>query len=247
MMTSTTFLSLLKACLFPPGGVATALLVSILISRWAPRTGFWLGVVSVIMFIVLSMPRVSVWLSHPNEQFSPITTEQWHEAQAIVVLGGGRSAPIPGQAPERINLDTFARVAKAAELERKTHLPILLTGGRPGGELRSEAELMKNSLQENFGIHASWLENNSRNTRENAQLSLPLLRANHIHTIVVVTTAFHMARAKRNFERCGFRVLAAPSGFSTSPPGIMGWFPSALGLAQSQRALQEYVGWWVGR
>ncbi|MGJ8517376.1 YdcF family protein [Carnimonas bestiolae] len=245
-MTSTTLLSLLKALLFPPGGVVVGLVIAALIARGWPRVGAALAVVIGVVFLLLCIPRVSLWLSAPIERVSAAAPAQWNRAGAIVVLGGGRAAA-SSKEPERLNLDSFARVAEAARIARATKLPLLLTGGAPGGERRSEAQLMAQALDQSFAQQPRWLENDSRNTAENARYSATILKENGIDTVVLVTTAFHMARAQRDFERAGIHVIAAPTGFSSTPPGVLGWLPSTLGLAQSQRALHEAIGWLVGR
>ncbi|WP_025733826.1 YdcF family protein [Carnimonas nigrificans] len=245
-MTTTTLLAVFKALIFPPGGVIVGLAMATLIARGWPRVGITLAVMIGAAFLILCIPRVSLWLSAPIERITPAAPAQWSNAGAIVVLGGGRAAA-SSRSPERINLDSFARVAEAARIARITHLPILLTGGAPGGERASEAQLMAQALSDSFAQQPRWLENDSRNTAENACYSAAILKERGIETVVLVTTAFHMARAQRDFERAGIKVIAAPTGFSSAPPGLLGWLPSTLGLAQSQRALHEAVGWLAGR
>ncbi|ANF58467.1 YdcF family protein [Halotalea alkalilenta] len=244
---STSLLAVLKSIVLPPGGLVTALLFAALLWRWWPRTAIALAIAVSLAFIALCTPRVSLWLSAPIERIAPAPASDWRGAQAIVVLGGGRASALPGRSRERVNLDTFARVAEAARISRHTRLPILVTGGRPGGERRSEAQLMNDALIETFGMPSRWLENHSHNTRENALYSALILREHKVRKVILVTSAFHMARAERNFERLGFEVVPAPVSFSSAPPGLRGWLPSSLGLAQSQRALHEYLGWIAGR
>lgn len=245
-MTATTLLAVCKALLFPPGGVIVGLALATLLARSWPRLGTLLALLIGATFLLLCTPRFSLWLSAPIERIAAAPAAEWHTAGAVVVLGGGRAAASPKE-PERINLDSFARVAEGARIARAAELPLLLSGGSPGGERLSEAQLMAQALNDSFAQTPRWLENNSRNTAENAHYSAAILRENGIDTVVLVTTAFHMARAKRDFERAGLKVVAAPSGFSSAPPGILGWLPSTLGLAQSQRALHEAAGWLAGR
>jgi uncharacterized SAM-binding protein YcdF (DUF218 family) len=97
-----------------------------------------------------------------------------------------------------------------ARLARKTGLPILVTGGAPGGRT-PEAQLMKSVLEEEFHIPVQWVENASLDTRQNARNSAGLLQPAGIRRILLVTHAAHMRRARNAFESQGFVVTAAPT------------------------------------
>ena len=63
--------------------------------------------------------------------------------------------------------------------------------------------------------------------------------------IILVTSAFHMRRAKMLFERQGFEVEPFPVDFQTSDRptlNILSFIPSAQALAKSETAMREGVG-----
>tara|TARA_Y100001968_G_C19385342_1_gene732541 strand:- start:690 stop:989 length:300 start_codon:yes stop_codon:yes gene_type:complete len=64
--------------------------------------------------------------------------------------------------------------------------------------------------------------------------------------ILLVTSAFHMQRAKRQFERQGFIVHPFPVDFKTSKTSNLinptKWMPSARNLSRSSKALREMLG-----
>ena len=65
--------------------------------------------------------------------------------------------------------------------------------------------------------------------------------------ILLVTSAFHMHRAQRLFERQGFKVLPFPVDFQARADGTLWrdptqWLPSARALDDSSRALRELIG-----
>ncbi|MAQ36033.1 MAG: hypothetical protein CMO21_02250 [Thioclava sp.] len=67
------------------------------------------------------------------------------------------------------------------------------------------AEVMAAALRETGIPHARLLlETRSRNTSENARLSLDLARPKPGETSLLVTSAFHMRRAMASFERAGW-------------------------------------------
>ena len=68
-------------------------------------------------------------------------------------------------------------------------------------------------------------------------------------TVVLVTSAFHLPRAKRLFERQGLQVLPFPVDFQARGAWAghpladpLNWIPSADGLERSSRALREAIG-----
>src|ERR1035437_7545753 len=71
---------------------------------------------------------------------------------------------------------TLERVRYAAKLFRETGKPILVTGGIPGGiGARSEGEIMRDILQDEFHVPVRWVENQAQESKQNALLSAPLL------------------------------------------------------------------------
>jgi len=63
--------------------------------------------------------------------------------------------------------------------------------------------------------------------------------------IILVTSAFHMRRARMLFERQGFEVEPFPVDFQTSDRptiNVLSFIPSAHALAKSETAMREGVG-----
>ncbi len=113
---------------------------------------------------------------------------------------------------------------------------MLLSGGD------HEAETMARAYP---GEGEVWLEDQSTDTHENAELSAPILQAHGVKTIILVTHAFHMRRARRAFERLGFEVRPAATGRSSRgrwSGGIFLVLPSADALYASSSALEEWLG-----
>lgn len=164
--------------------------------------------------------------------------------RAIVVLSGGMHRAPPERGGDMIGEDTLERVRHAANLYRETHLPILVAGGPMPGSTKTLAQTMSESLQRDFGIAVTWEENESQTTFENAKYSASILGAAGINSIYLVTHAAHMPRAVEIFERCGFQVVPASTGFTlpTQNPTLYSLMPRAYYLADSSRALRELIG-----
>ena len=75
----------------------------------------------------------------------------------------------------------------------------------------TEAKLMADSLQEDFGVTVRWQEGRSRTTWENAQFTAELLQPLGLKRVVVVTQAWHMPRSVWSFEAAGLSVEDLPA------------------------------------
>ena len=132
----------------------------------------------------------------------------------IIVLGGGedaRASAYWGQMQFNEGGDRFA--AGLALARQFPDARLLFAGG--SGALRdlAGADVSEASIAERFfldqGIDPDrlLLEGRSRNTSENARLSLTLANPEADDTWVLVTSAFHMPRAMRSFEAAGWTGL----------------------------------------
>ena len=134
--------------------------------------------------------------------------------RAVIILGGGTVRDgVAAPDRERLKEGTLQRVLEGARIARGTGLPVLVSGGIPIGLNRPEAHVMRDVLQEQFGVSVRWVEDQSRDTADNARMSATLLRTAGISEIVLVTHAYHMTRARLAFEAAGFVVTAAPHDF----------------------------------
>jgi uncharacterized SAM-binding protein YcdF (DUF218 family) len=107
---------------------------------------------------------------------------------------------------------------------------------------------MKDVLENDFFVPVRWVEVESENTWQNAQLSYAILQPQGITTVCLVTQAWHMPRAVTAFEKAGFRVIPAPTGFTTTYKlSPLDFLPRARGLGNSFVALHEWIGrlWYV--
>ncbi|WP_456267713.1 YdcF family protein [Kushneria sp. AK178] len=246
-------LTLLKMYILPPGIIIVALLFALVIVwRWRRHWGQRLAIAVVLVFWALSTSRVADLLMDPLETAVPIATQQqWHQAQAIVILSGGR---LFGQSQlndfDDVTPMAMQRLADGARVKRETDLPVLVAGGggQRGTRRPPEADLMAFRFESSFGLPVRWREIQSHNTEQNALYSGRILREENIDTIILVTSAWHMPRAARAFENEGLEVLAAPTGFTARAGFSLSSFsPSVTALEHSYWALHEYLGLIAGR
>ena len=115
--------------------------------------------------------------------------------------------------------------------------------------MQPESSVMAELLQQ-LGVPAAAIlqETRSRTTRENRDFSLPILQANGIRRILLVTSALHMPRALALFRATALDVIPAPTDFEIHTPDNthpLRWLPDAQALADGSRAFKEYLGRWV--
>jgi uncharacterized SAM-binding protein YcdF (DUF218 family) len=200
-------------------------------------------VASLTGLFLRSMPIVATTLAGLLENRPARGTDDLVDAQAIVILGAGSYRAAPEYAGDTVGAVTLERVRWGARLHRLSGLPILVSGGSPFATRTSEAAQMKAALNEDFYTDVKWLEEKSFNTFESARYAKQQLAAAKIDRIALVTHAIHMRRARLVFQQAGFRVIEAPTGFSTMhPPGILNYLPCAQGLELSRSALYEAIG-----
>ena len=236
---------LIKVFVLPPGLLVALGVAGGLIYPRHRGLGRGLLIVTLLLTWLLSMPLFAAWAARPFETHAPLTAPAVDTARggAIVVLGGGayRDAPEYGGA-DNVRPLTLERLRYGAHLQRLTHLPLVVSGGYAPHMASSEAQLMKRALEEDFGVPVAALEDRSNNTAQNARLSRA---AFSYRTIVLVTHAMHMQRAKRQFEQAGFVVVPAPLGYVSTHSldyVLSDFLPSLQGLMNSHYVIYEAAG-----
>ena len=231
----------LTALVLPPAGLLVVAAIGLALQGSWPRMGRSLAWAGVLLLTTLSLPVVSQALLRALDNDPAIDLAQSPGAQAIVILGGGVRRAAPEYGGDTLGRLTLERVRYGALLARKTGLPVLVTGGVVYGGI-PEAVLMKQALENEFGIPVKWREAKSRNTRENAVNSAAILLAADIHRVILVAHGFDMRRAKAEFAAAGLKVIAAPIGMpSASYDSPLELLPSAAALQGSYYALYELL------
>jgi uncharacterized SAM-binding protein YcdF (DUF218 family) len=234
---------LASVALLPPFSLLLLLACGLLILRRRPRLGRSLILLATGTLYLLSTSWVAGMLQNSLEISAPINLAQLKTADAIVVLAGGSyydAAEYGGDTPNATSLE---RLRYAVRLHRTSGLPILVTGGKPSGGSLAEGHVLRQVLEDEYGIAPRWVEDAARTTWENARLSAPLLRQAGVQRIVLVTHAWHLRRALPLFESQGFDVIPAGTRFAGSGiDSVFDVLPAANGLRDSTFALHEWLG-----
>jgi len=173
---------------------------------------------------------------------------QGKQPVAIVVLGGGMERYAPEYGVSSLNTISLERLRYGLWLARETGAPVMFSGGVGWGltDATPEAQIAAQIAAQEFGRPLKWLEDKSRDTRENAAHAVAMLKSAGINHVLLVTHDFHMARASRAFgEAAGeaIRIEPAPMGLAKgSSASWSAWLPSTRGMTQVHNVLHEIVG-----
>jgi uncharacterized SAM-binding protein YcdF (DUF218 family) len=175
----------------------------------------------------------------------------------IVILGGGEDAPIAFKRNAHALNEAGERISEAVALSvALPNIKIVFSGGSgflfPSGP--SEGQAVAKMLR-SMGIadHRLTIEDQSRDTYENATLTRDLIKPRADERWLLVTSAWHMPRAMGTFRKAGFAVEPWPVDYRTGGwSDALSYFASPPeGLRRIDVAAREYVGllalWFKGR
>lgn len=233
---------LLASLVLPPSGPLLLALAGLFLIPFRPRLGRGLVVLALLVLTVLSLPVVGDGALRSLEIYPAVRPDQLRPAQAIVILAGGTYPDAPEYGGDTVSPLSLVRSRYGAVLARATGLPVLVAGGAVFHG-RPEARSMEALLTQEFKVPVRFVEDASRDTRENARLSAAMLKEAGITHIALVSHAFHMPRAVPLFEAEGLTVIPAPTAYTTDGgDDIFDWLPSATALKNSAYFFHEWLG-----
>jgi uncharacterized SAM-binding protein YcdF (DUF218 family) len=235
--------SVIKYLVLPPLGFLLLIAVGWLISRRWRRPGQVMMGLGLFLLYLVSTPLVASALlrSHQVYPALPVGSHD-RDVGAIVVLSGNLRRDAPEYGGDTVGSLTLQRLRYGAKLHRETGLPLLVTGGLLRGSSAPIAEVMEQTLRDEFKVSTAWIETASRNTYENAKYSSEILRAAGIERVYLVTHAWHMPRAKSIFEAEGLNVVPAPTMFLPELPFELSYLlPTAGGVSMGYFAIYEWL------
>ncbi|MES3013588.1 MAG: YdcF family protein [Pseudomonadota bacterium] len=168
---------------------------------------------------------------------------------AIIVLGGGLEPFAPEYGVSNLHHVSLERLRYGVWLSRETGLPLGFSGGVGWAQpdATAEAQVAARIAAREFGRPLTFIEDDSRDTRENAMRTIALLRPTGIRHIVLVTNGFHMPRAQNAFEVAAagneMRIEAAPMGLARNLEApVLRWLPSSGGMTDVRSIVRELLG-----
>lgn len=262
MLGIETWKPFITALLLPPVPLLLLLLIGARVMFRRRGVGWLFILVGVIGIWLTSATSVAHLVSrlalHPPPALSSARIQalradvKTKTTVAIVVLGGGVEAYAPEYGVSSLGWRSLERLRYGLWLARETGAPVAFSGGAGWEESSTtpEARVAANVAAQDFHHPLKWVEDQSRDTHENAIRSVALLREAGIKRIVLVTHDWHMPRAIANFQAAAggnMAIEAAPMGLakSTAARGL-DWMPSANGFVQMRAVLREIAGRFFG-
>ncbi|MCA0048712.1 YdcF family protein [Mesorhizobium sp. B283B1A] len=214
---------------------------------------------SVLAFLILAL---SAWTSLGAMMLNPLE-ERFprpplpQKVDGIIVLGGGFEGAINLARGGYELSGSGDRMVETAILARRfPQAKVVVSGGNGSLFLDGEGDAdTAPRLLGPLGVSTDRLvlEDKSRNTYENAIFSRKLVEPKPGETWLLVTSAFHMPRAKALFDKAGFPTVPWPVDYRTSGKEGVGLFRdnAADSLENTTMAIREWTGlfayWLSGR
>ena len=195
----------------------------------AALAGFWLLSCSVVTRLI-GVPL-------EGDEALPADTLELGGCDAVVLLGGGMGAHAAcGRAEMMSAADRVWEAARQWKAHQNGDLKLTLSGG---GVDVSTVPLLKD-----LGVDEKAIAffPDARNTEEEARM----IAASGFRRVRLVTSAWHMPRAKMLFEREGIDVVPAPTDYemhfcAEQPLRVGDFLPSADALWRNSVAVKEWV------
>ncbi|WP_224703345.1 YdcF family protein [Devosia aquimaris] len=233
-----------------------ALAGGVLVARRRVRAGLIVAGVGVLLLGVSSFTTLGFVMIRPLEDRFARPAEMPQGVSTIIMLGGatvGRVSAVRGITELNDAGDRLMETLRLARLYPDARVLVSGGSGALEGEVLPEAEIAAR-LFIDMGIDRDrlMLEDQSRNTDENADLTRDLLGAVD-GQVLLVTSAFHMPRSVGLFRKAGLSVIPWPTDYrSTGQEGIgVDIVNPVLNFVTTGVALKEWIGllayWATGR
>jgi len=221
------------------------------------RAGRRLMAGSLLLLALMGLSPLGNALIIPLEDRFPPWDASHGAPDGIVVLGGAISPDVSAARNEVALTDAAERITAAVALARRYPDARIVYSGGSGALIYREGSEAASAVQifESLGVPHSRLmvEEQSRNTVENAVFSMLVAMPQPGERWLLVTSAYHMPRAIGTFRRAGFPVEAYPVDWRTrGKDDLLRPFAGVDdGLARTDTAIREWVGllvyWATGR
>ncbi len=239
---------LMQPWMLPPGLNLLMIITGIGIGYYWQKLGKWIVVIGCMSLWLLSAPIVAYNLIDLLQNQYPILQADQLKISAsqdaIVILGGGDTVEAEYGDKHTVSDFTLHRIDYGAYLYQKTHLPVIVSGGKTLGAQQSEADLMAKVLKDDFNITVNLKEDKSFSTADEGKLIASLLKQHGFKIIYLVTDAWHMPRSVFIFRCAGVKVIPAPMGQYVYGPGyaLISYLPNIDALYASSLAIHEWIG-----
>ena len=196
---------------------------ALVLYRWSRRGARALAALSVAVPVLFASPRVADALQWLAESSARDTSHPDVRYDAAIVLGG-----------------SDARIAAAADVYRRGRAKAILYSGAIGARDANRVRaLLRRSGVPDLAI---FIEDRSRNTRENALESSQIIARHGWRTLLLITSAVHVERALGCFRDVGVTPDVLPAERTAGRLEREGWLPRRQAIPVTRAALHEFIG-----
>ncbi len=213
------------------------------------RSACWLGVPTLLIFLIGSTPFPAVLVAAEERVYADAKEFPKTRVDAVVVLGGGfyeSQYDIRGVAISAAGSRAFTGM----EMARRGLTTNLVLGGSVPVENQAIPTSAKVQLwMEPWGLPGIMLTNlgTCRDTHDEALAFKQLQAAHGWKSVVLVTSALHMRRSVALFAKQGIQVTPVACDFRAygTVPTSFSIIPRQGGFESLALYLHEKIGWWV--
>lgn len=229
--------------ILPPG---TFILLVIGFTFWLYRrdktAAKILAFITLVMYLC-STPFISgILLRSLENRYQPPSDL---DGDILIMLTGGATLDTPdidGQGD--LSGASASRLLTAARLQKKTDLPIILSGGQVNSQSGNEAQIAKRFLI-GLGIPVEKIimEESGLNTTQSAVNTKAILDKYGYKKPILITSAYHIPRSVLNFSRIKVEVVPYPCNYQYNTRSVLAFsqfVPSSF--CNVWTALHEYLG-----
>jgi len=203
--------------------------------------------ISSFIFYIVSTPIFANFIMKKVEgEYSYESINEIEKADAIVILSGIMRINEfdDDYIVEWGDIDRFFKGIRLYELN-KSNMIVFTGGNNPYNKTKISEGKVLEKFATNYGVKKEdiLVTKDVLNTSDEAKAVLDLIGTNK--TIILVTSAFHMKRAKLLFERQGINVTPYKVDYKTPPNlelNFIDIIPSSSGLRKSEIAFREIIG-----
>ena len=217
--------------------------------RGQRREAIALGVLTALLTLAGNRPLSEAAFAWLEEDYADVDVFAGRPLDAVIVLGGGTRSDIHGR-PEAA--EAGDRLVLAARLFHAGRAPrIAISGAAIEGFDPHDSMSATRALLEGLGVPADAIVGapGARNTREEARVHARLARERGWERVGLVTSAWHMRRATRLFQREGLEVQPLPADARGSYHwmGLPSIVPRGRALDGTELVVWELLGAALGR
>ncbi len=231
----------------PSNIISCLALLALLLLLLRRPAGKAIAFASLLMLVIAAFSPLGNMLLTPLEQRFPGMNFPDRPIDGVIILGGSYDTQIRGYKSTVVFEEDTEPMAIVAELARRyPAAKIIFSGGRSTLFVGTgEADAARHFFI-SLGIDPNriLIEDQSRNTVENAQLTFRLINPSPQMVWLLVTSAYHMPRAIGAFRKAGFRVIGFPVGWRTN--GWRDFYWPAFTATENLRRVDISTREWLG-